>query len=63
MRAQFGQAILAAALLAATGAAQAADLTVRVDAREIARKRVHTDLTLAVKRRATDPGVPQVDTG
>ena len=48
MRVQFGKAMLAAALLL-TGAAQAADLTVRVDAREIARKRVHTDLTLAVK--------------
>jgi len=31
------------------GAAQATDLTVRVDAREVARKRVHTELTLAVK--------------
>ncbi|HEX4388044.1 MAG TPA: hypothetical protein VH109_05405 [Steroidobacteraceae bacterium] len=48
MRAQFGKAMLAAALLV-IGAAHAADLTVRVDAREIARKRVHTDLTLAVK--------------
>ena len=48
MRAQFGQAMLVATLIL-TGAASAADLTVRVDAREIARKRVHTDLTLAVK--------------
>ena len=48
MRAQFGQAMLVATLIL-TGAAAAADLTVRVDAREIARKRVHTDLTLAVK--------------
>ena len=31
------------------GAAQATDLTVRVDAREVASKRVHTELTLAVK--------------
>ena len=31
------------------GLAQAADLTVRVDAREVAHKRVHTELTLAVK--------------
>ena len=30
-------------------AAQATDLTIRVDAREVARKRVHTELTLAVK--------------
>jgi len=35
---------------ALSGAAvQAADLTVRVDARDITRKRVHTDMTLAVK--------------
>jgi len=39
--------LLLAALSA--GAAQAADLTVRVDAREVASKRVHTELTLAVK--------------
>jgi predicted metalloprotease with PDZ domain len=32
-----------------TGLVQAADLTVRVDAREIARKHVHTDMTLAVQ--------------
>jgi predicted metalloprotease with PDZ domain len=39
------------ALLAALSisAAQATDLTVRVDAREVTSKRVHTDLTLAVK--------------
>ncbi|HLY52647.1 MAG TPA: hypothetical protein VKQ31_06520 [Steroidobacteraceae bacterium] len=39
---------LALALLLASGAAQAADLTVRVDAREVQRKHVHSDLTLAV---------------
>ena len=41
-----------AAIGAALGAAlavQAADLTVRLDAREVARKRIHTELTLAVK--------------
>jgi hypothetical protein len=42
-----------AALMVATGflsvAAQAADLAIRLDVREIARKRVHTSLTLAVK--------------
>jgi predicted metalloprotease with PDZ domain len=45
-------AIVKAALLAAAAlpvAALAADLTVRVDARDIARKRVHTEETLAVK--------------
>jgi predicted metalloprotease with PDZ domain len=31
------------------GVAQAADLTVRVDARGVARKRIHTEVTLAVK--------------
>jgi predicted metalloprotease with PDZ domain len=35
--------------VAAIGLAQAADLTLRVDAREVPRKHVHTDLTLAVK--------------
>lgn len=39
----------AAALLFTLGAAQAADLTVRLDAREITRKHVHTELNLAVK--------------
>ncbi|HEX7578943.1 MAG TPA: hypothetical protein VF580_03010, partial [Thermoanaerobaculia bacterium] len=37
------------AVLFCAGAAQAAELTVRVDARDVARKRVHTELTLAVK--------------
>ena len=41
-------AMLASALLIAAGAASAAELTVRVDAREVQRKHVHTDLTLAV---------------
>ena len=36
-------------LLAAPALQAAADLTVRIDARDIPRKRVHTDLTLAVK--------------
>jgi predicted metalloprotease with PDZ domain len=31
------------------GVSQAADLTLRVDAREVARKHVHTDMTLAVR--------------
>lgn len=35
--------------LAVMGTARAADLTVRVDAREVQRKHVHTDLTLAVR--------------
>ena len=39
--------LLAASLFAA--AVPAADLTVRVDAREVPRNRVHTDITLAVK--------------
>jgi predicted metalloprotease with PDZ domain len=39
---------LAAALLLALGAAQAADLTVRVDARDVQRKHLHSELTLAV---------------
>lgn len=46
------EAVWACALLLvglSTSVAQAADLTVRVDARDIARKRVHTELTLAVK--------------
>ena len=41
--------MLAATLACAFSSAQAADLTVRVDAREVARKHVHTDLSLAVK--------------
>src|SRR6185312_77367 len=36
-------------LLAAPALHAAAELTVRIDARDIARKRVHTDLTLAAK--------------
>lgn len=36
-------------LMTATGAASAADLTLRVDAREVQRKHVHTDMTLAVR--------------
>lgn len=40
--------ILAVALLLAMGAAQGADLTVRVDARDVQRKHLHSDLTLAV---------------
>lgn len=39
----------AVTLLAAMAAANAADLTVRVDARDVQRKHVHTDLTLAVR--------------
>ena len=36
-------------LLATFATARGADLSVRLDARQIARKHVHTDLTLAVK--------------
>ena len=43
------QVMTAAVLMATLGAVQAADLTVRVDAREITRRHLHTDLTLAVK--------------
>lgn len=39
----------ALALLVLCGAASAADLTVRLDARDILRKHVHTDLSLAVQ--------------
>jgi len=35
-------------LVLCVGSVQAADLTLRVDAREVARKHVHTDMTLAV---------------
>ncbi|HKD54345.1 MAG TPA: hypothetical protein VKB72_08985 [Steroidobacteraceae bacterium] len=42
-------AVLASALLLAAGLAEAADLTVRVDAREITRRHVHTDMSLGVK--------------
>src|SRR5438552_3603480 len=44
-----GLRITAAALAMTCPWAQAADLTVRLDAREIVRNHVHTDLTLAVK--------------
>jgi predicted metalloprotease with PDZ domain len=40
--------LLAAAWLLACAAAPAADLTVRVDARDVARKHIHTELSLAV---------------
>jgi len=40
--------VLVMALMLTSAVGQAADLRVRVDAREVARKRVHTDLTLAV---------------
>jgi predicted metalloprotease with PDZ domain len=40
---------LAVALMVVTATAAAADLTVRVDAREVQRKHVHTDMTLAVQ--------------
>ena len=39
----------AAALVIVLGSAYGADLSVRLDAREIARKHIHTDLSLAVK--------------
>jgi len=48
MRAAF-KAMAAAAVLAACVSAPAAELTVRLDAREVARKHVHTDLALAAK--------------
>ena len=41
--------VLALTLMLVMGAARAADLTVRVDAREVQRKHVHTDMTLAVR--------------
>jgi predicted metalloprotease with PDZ domain len=50
MRRALPRALLTcAALVAAAASAAAADLTVRVDAREVARKHVHTDMTLAVR--------------
>jgi predicted metalloprotease with PDZ domain len=50
MNVVYGKAMMvAAALLLSCAGAQAADLTVRLDAREVARKHVHTELTLAVK--------------
>ena len=45
---RFNGALVAALMLTST-VGKGADLRVRVDAREIARKRVHTDLTLAVR--------------
>ena len=45
--AQFNGAVVAALMLSAVG--QAADLRVRVDAREVARRHVHSDLTLTVQ--------------
>ena len=48
MKAMTVQTMLAAALLLTVSTAQAVDLKVRVDAREVARKHVHTDMTLAV---------------
>ena len=40
--------LLLAAWLLACAAAPAADLTVRVDARDVQRKHIHTDMSLAV---------------
>ncbi|TLY75140.1 MAG: M61 family metallopeptidase [Gammaproteobacteria bacterium] len=48
MRAAWFNGVLVTALMLTSAVGQAADLRVRVDAREVARKRVHTDLTLAV---------------
>ena len=48
MRAALTASAIAALWLSA-GASQAADLNIRLDAREVARKHVHTDLSLAVK--------------
>ena len=49
MRALGSRLMLAATLACALASAEAADLTVRVDAREVARKHVHTDLSLAAR--------------
>jgi len=49
MRAGLSRVLLGGALLLMCGAALAADLTVRVDARELPRKHVHSELSLAVK--------------
>ena len=49
MRAVRSGLMLAVTLAAALGRAQAADLSVRLDAREVARKHVHTELSLAAK--------------
>ena len=43
------RACVTGALWLSAGAAHAADLNIRLDAREVARKHVHTDLSLAVK--------------
>ena len=48
MRAALFKGLAVAALMLASAVGQGADLRVRVDAREVARKRVHTDLTLTV---------------
>jgi hypothetical protein len=48
MRRRLLHGVLASAALAA-GVGQAADLTVRVDARDVTRRDVHTDMSLAVK--------------
>ena len=49
MRTRVFPAMLAAVLLGVPAVSLAAELTVRVDAREVARKHLHTDLTLAVQ--------------
>jgi predicted metalloprotease with PDZ domain len=49
MRAALFPGLLMGAAALAGASAEAADLSIRVDAREIARKHVHTDMTLAVK--------------
>ncbi|HEY4750239.1 MAG TPA: hypothetical protein VIH60_07625 [Steroidobacteraceae bacterium] len=49
MRAALLPGLLIGAAALAGASAEAADLTIRVDARDIARKHVHTDMTLAVK--------------
>jgi len=49
MRRTLLHGVLVSAVLLAAGVGHAADLTVRVDAREIARRHVHTDMSLAVK--------------
>jgi predicted metalloprotease with PDZ domain len=49
MRAMRPAAAAWVALCLMSGAAQAAELTVRLDAREVVRRHVHTDLTLEVK--------------
>ena len=49
MRSPSVSGTLACVLLAASGCAWGTDLTVRVDAREVAARRLHTDLELAVR--------------